>query len=212
MSWMRALLSLAKLFFVLFLIMGLGHTLVRYYGLSQTHSRLDHEVIRNINNIIHLDGYDQGFVLLSSSQELHEDLSYTQKIELFSEKDKVTPDPLAQCFFIWIHYDTSDNSIYDDMISPLKDQDCVFIQTSYSNVLNYFRDKKPRWFYGVRHSEWLRFVFMNSIGLETAATLKADFILLDQSPEALHPRLLSELKRRKYLIFVEEKNNQSPNS
>lgn len=203
MSKLQALLTFLKLVVVLLIITLILHTGLRLYGLSTPYSRLDHDVLKNISSIIYLDGIPGDFVGFSVDQDLPEGLQKTQFFNLNStEHEALNLDPSKDCFFVFINFDSTRTSVYKNILKPLETKDCVFIQSHYADVYTYFKKQKPRWFYGARHSDFLQFIFLNSIGLETVAPLKADFVIIDQSlMKQISTRLSNELKRRELVLF-----------
>ncbi len=204
MSWTQALVKFAQIALGVLIFALALHVLIVWYGRNQVYSRLDSSVLKNISDIMYLNENKSGFVIENDSDLSLSKLSSTQFVHLQSEDDRVTINTDAQCFFVYLNFDTSRTQNYDEILDPLKDFECVFIQTPYSNAKNYFSGLKPRWFYGVRLSQWLQFIFLNSLFLEPAAPLEGDFVVINQSPTDLHPRVLKEIQRRKLILFVQK--------
>lgn len=204
MSWTQALVKFMQIALGVLVFTLVLHVLIVWYGRNQVYSRLDSPVLENISDIVHLSADGSEFVMENGFNLIPPKLPQTQFVHLQSEDDRVTLSPDAQCFFVYLNFDTSRTQNYDEILKPLKDFECVFIQTPYSNAKNYFSGLKPRWFYGVRLSQWLQFIFLNSLFLESAAPLEGDFVIINQSPTDLHPRVLKELQRRKLILFVQK--------
>lgn len=204
MTWTAALLKFLKLVIGFSAFLLITHSAVRLYGKAQGHARMDHDVLRSMSDIVYLSHNSDGSVVFSKDQSLPQRLTKTQFIELKAEGDTYTADSTAECFFLSLGFDTPRSDFYDEIIAPLMDQDCVFIETPYMNARNYFSKEKPRWFYNVRPSQWFQFIFFNSLGLESAAPLKGDFLVLDQSLDQFSSRAIDEVIHRKLVIFVKD--------
>lgn len=204
MSWPYAIIKFLQLILGMILFTLFLYTLIVWYGRNQVYSRIDHPVLNKLSDIVYLNKDQDGFVLKKPEATLPIELQKTQFLKLNTELDRYELDPDSPCVFMQLNFDTSRTSNYDEIIDPIKDLECVFIQTPYANAKNYFSNLKPRWFYGVRLSQWLQFVFLNSLFLEAAAPLDGDFVVINQSPSDLNPRLLAEVKRRRLILFAQE--------
>lgn len=205
MSWTQAIMHFIRLFLGILLFLTAAFLIINLYGASQAYSRLDHPVMENLSDIIYLNESKGGFVEESSSTSLPTALQNTQFFHLQAEEDRLHElDPKAECYFLFLNFDTPRTQHYDEILAPLKDFDCVFVQTPYLNAKNYFSDVKPRWFYGVRVSQWVQFIFWNSLRLQSIAALDGDFVVINQSPSDLHPRILNELKKRRLILIIQQ--------
>jgi glycerophosphoryl diester phosphodiesterase len=93
------------------------------------------------------------------------------------------------------------------LLDPDNRSNRFMIHSPYASTLRAIRKERPLWLYGVDPSSVVRFMFMNSIFVETIADLGADLFLAPlemNHREVFTSRLITEVVRRKKWIVIEE--------
>jgi hypothetical protein len=105
---------------------------------------------------------------------------------------------------LFLQFDLSDQDQpeLDEIIQSLESKSCVFVNTPHLKIKSYFSFKKPRWFFNVMDVDLQKSRFLASLGLESVATLKGDFIVIDPAKAEITKPLLAELRRRDIIVFM----------
>ena len=230
MTWLEALKAYFQLCAGIFLFGLLMHTCARQWGLSQNYQRLAGSVLEKSNDFIYLTNNSQGqtkFKTISSKKQplstpnsknapfqtqSHSNPLFPQSMT-YIELHKISDLPRTKrqdCVFVSIHFISEDYSKYQPLLKFLGNNPCTFIQSPYSQILEFFSSQKPRWLYGLPHKSLVRAQFLTALGLEPIASLKGDFIYTSFSALNISPRLIRELKRRHFVFFIDERPELNP--
>jgi glycerophosphoryl diester phosphodiesterase len=114
--------------------------------------------------------------------------------------------------FLNIHNQYSDRmSALVQQLDPDNTSNRFIIQSPYATTLRAIRKERPLWLYGIDPSSVVRFMFLNSIYVETLGDLNADLFIAPlemNHRQVFSPRLLTELVRRKKWIVIDEPPSQ----
>lgn len=96
----------------------------------------------------------------------------------------------------------------DRLIEEVHNQNAdqrVIIQSPRSQVIEYLREKKPFWLYGMNDPKFVQIKIMTSLFIESMVSMEADFVIASvEGSEGIYysPRLVGELKRRHRKVIV----------
>jgi hypothetical protein len=226
MSWIKTLRQICILFFVTLGLLSFVYGGLQLLGSARTYSRLDHDVLKKINNIIHLidsRGFlsleKQGALLLPTEISELQFLNIEPNLEPEASQNSIQPlqkvhwqDTLknanfkdTDCLFVNIQKeDLSDDEI-SSLLSSTDKLGCIFIEAKNPMAALRLKREKPRWFYGTNETELQKSIFLSSLGLEKLASLSGDFIVLKEPLAKLPLNLQHELERRELVIFIANK-------
>lgn len=85
----------------------------------------------------------------------------------------------------------------------------VVFSSSYQSIIREMRKLEPMWLYGTSTAEGAKIRFLNSVFLETIATIDADIVLVDKVNSA---RLVQEIRKRHKKIFLLTRTSEAARS
>lgn len=187
------------------LFFGVCHSCVRWVGLSQEFQRIDHAVLKKVNNIIYLNDFNNDYVIdLSSSSNQPPEIKDMSFMTINSKEDVSflsSKNVNSECLFLQFNLLDQTQAELDEIIQELGPKNCVFINTPHLKIKSYFSFKKPRWFFNLMEVDLQKSRFLTSLGLQTVATLKGDFIVVDPNSSQISKSLLDEIQRRDIVVF-----------
>lgn len=176
-------------------------------GKMQEFHRIDHPVLKKINNYIYLSSLSS---VPSFDIPMNDPLPTeikTMVYHKFNNQNLNTINLDQKCIFLDFTEHIEDPNSLKAPIESLDKKNCVFIQSNDPRLKSYLSRLKPRWFYSVSTTDLQKGIFLASIGLESLAPLKGDFILLDLINAPISKRLLSEIERREIIVFLTAPKN-----
>ena len=187
------------------LFFGVCHSCVRWVGLSQNFQRIDHPVLKKINNIVYLKYINGDYVIdLGRSLNLPSEIKNMSFVTINAKDDLLllkSNNVNSECLFLQFNLSDQTQAELDEIIQALDGKNCVFINSPHLKIKSYFSFKKPRWFFNLMEVDLQKSRFLTSLGLQAVATLKGDFIVVDPKRTKISDPLLAEIKRRDIVIF-----------
>lgn len=180
---------------------------VNIYITSDRELVCDYDVnIDEVMNSLSRDGKHKGkFIHLYTKQEL---APYTKLIPLTSV---LTSFPTHHFIFNVL---SNEINIQKDIIKFIDDNqlsDKVLVTSPVDVVIKSIKDSKPMWAYGTSIPEAARLKSFATLGLESAISIRGDVFIAPVSylkRPMIDESLVSEMKRRKKLVFIGPLNNQ----
>lgn len=205
MTWLKTTRQFLTLLVLVALVLGMTHTCVRIVGQSQSYVRIGHPVLKKINEIVYLNAGDDAFVISKpESATLPKEIS-SMIFFNFSQPSSLSRlqelRPKSECVFINFTTAEQTQPQLDKVVEALDTKTCVFVNTPHLKIKSYLAFKKPRWFFSLMSVDLEKSRFLASIGLESLAGLKGDFIVIDESKAQFSNRLMDEIKRRDIIVF-----------
>ncbi len=210
-NWLKTIRQFSTLILGIALFLGLSHSCARWFGYSQQFTRIDHPVLNKINNIIHLGLNNALFVVKNKGESKLPEAIKNMGFAVYSLTSESKPNwlPTAldeECVFLKFEPLDQTQQELDEVIKIFDSKTCVFVFTPHLKIKSYFSFKKPRWFYNILEVDLQKSRFLASLGLETLASLKGDFIVLGQNELNHSDPLFKELLRRDLIIFEMQNN------
>lgn len=112
-----------------------------------------------------------------------------------------------QPFVLVIHSrDASQLSSLLDQIKSREKKQNLVIQSPFRQILTDARERRPQWLFGIAPGSITRVLLMESLYIETMADIWADVFITPlklAGRDALSPRLVKELDRRKKILILD---------
>lgn len=189
------------------MVVSLIYSVLALMGKMQEFHRIDHSVLKKINNYIYLSSISNIYSFnIPMNDPLPTEIK-TMSYHKFDNKNLNAINLDQECIFLDFIQNIEDPNSLKTPIESLDKKSCVFIQSNDPRLKSYLSRSKPRWFYNVSTTDLQKGIFLASIGLESLAPLKGDFVLLDLINAPISKRLLAEIERREIIIFLTAPKN-----
>ncbi len=201
MTWLKTLRQIAILFFVVMMVVLIIYNGLSLLGKAQVFHRLDHPVLKKISSSIYLSRINQ---LYSFDNLDNKDLPSEIKTMIYIQIKKRDPEIQIQkkgCLFLDFLDSIEDLDWLNKTLKNLSQKDCVFVNSPDLRMKAFFAEQKPRWFYNQTEVDLQKSQFLASIGLESLAPLKGDFVVFNKPRADILDRLFNEVQKRQMVTF-----------